>query len=250
MIRLLALLLVLATGAAAEEKVVLGLSQDEVAITATFDGSDLLIFGAVKRETPPPEGGPLEVVITVSGPLRPITVRRKEQRTVIWVNTDTVEVELAPTFYAVASSTVLTEAISDLEDQRHRVSIPRAIWSVGDTVEDADAFIDALIRIQSEDGIYQRLDGAVAVDEQTLFRTRIALPANLTEGDYATRIFLTREGRVIDLYETSIPVTKVGLEKFLYRLAYDRPLIYGLLSLAIAIAAGWAASAVFRLFKS
>ena len=38
-------LLLLASPAAAEE-IVLGLSRDQVAITATFDGSDILIFGA------------------------------------------------------------------------------------------------------------------------------------------------------------------------------------------------------------
>ncbi|MEM7491144.1 MAG: TIGR02186 family protein, partial [Pseudomonadota bacterium] len=38
-------------------------------------------------------------------------------------------------------------------------------------------------------------------------------------------------------------------ERFIYNLAHDRPLIYGLLSLAIAIAAGWGASAVFRLVR-
>ena len=47
--RWLLALLVLALPAAAEEEVVLGLSSDRVAITATFDGDDILVFGAVKR---------------------------------------------------------------------------------------------------------------------------------------------------------------------------------------------------------
>ena len=75
------------------------------------------------------------------------------------------------------------------------------------------------------------------------------LPANLREGDYTARIFLTRGGRVIDEHQTVIFVQKVGLERFLYNLAHQRPLIYGILSLTIAIAAGWAASAVFRYLR-
>ena len=43
---------------------------------------------------------------------------------------------------------------------------------------------------------------------------------------------------------------KVGLERLIYTLAHERPLIYGLLSLVIAIAAGWSASAVFRYIRS
>ena len=76
------------------------------------------------------------------------------------------------------------------------------------------------------------------------------MPANLTEGDYATRIFLTRGGKVVSQYETSIDVRKVGLERWLFNLSRQQPLIYGLLSLTIAIAAGWGASAAFRLMRS
>jgi len=47
-----ALVLCLAAVPLRAEEVVLGLSKDQVAITATFEGSDILIFGAVKREAP------------------------------------------------------------------------------------------------------------------------------------------------------------------------------------------------------
>ena len=49
---LIALFLFLSAPVAAQEELVLGLSQDRVRITTNFDGSDLLIFGAVKREAP------------------------------------------------------------------------------------------------------------------------------------------------------------------------------------------------------
>ena len=47
----------------------------------------------------------------------------------------------------------------------------------------------------------------------------------------------------------SIYVRKVGLERFLYTLSRQQPLVYGLMSLAIAIFAGWSASTVFRLLR-
>ena len=90
----------------------------------------------------------------------------------------------------------------------------------------------------------------VVVDEQTLFRTAIEMPANLTEGNYVIRIFLTRGGEVVSSYDTQIDVHKVGLERWLFSLSRQQPLIYGLMSLAIAIAAGWGASAIFKLFRS
>ena len=108
---------------------------------------------------------------------------------------------------------------------------------------------DALTFLREAEGLYRLDDGAVRLVEQTLFRADVRLPANLIEGAYSARIFLLRDGKVIDRFRAPIEVRKVGLERWLYRLALDRPFIYGIMSLAIAIAAGWGASAAFRLAK-
>ncbi|MBD3678648.1 MAG: TIGR02186 family protein [Rhodobacteraceae bacterium] len=251
MLRLALLLICLALPATGEE-VVAGLSQNRVAITANFDGSEIMIFGAVKREAPPPGDGALQVIVTVSGPSEPVMVRRKAKRYGIWVNTDAVEVDAAPSFYAVATSAPFEEVLSSTEDLRHKVSIQRAIRSVGAPMEivDSQSFTEALIRIRTDKGFYQNRENSVIIQEETLFRTAVALPANLTEGMYSARIFITRNRQVIDVLETAIDVRKVGLERWVYNLAHERPLIYGILSLAIAIAAGWSASAVFRYLRS
>lgn len=249
MLRWFLAFLFLALPAQAEE-VVLGLSKDRVQITANFDGSDILVFGAIRREAPIPDSE-LQVIVTIAGPSHPITVRRKDRRFGIWVNTDSVEVDAAPSFYTVATSAPWSDTITDTEDLRYKISIPRAIRSVGApmTVQDSQSFSEALIRIRQSQDLYQLLENSVAVDQQTLFRTSVDMPANLTEGEYVIRIFLTREGKVISDLATTIDVRKVGLERFLYNLSREMPLVYGLLSLAIAIAAGWGASAAFRLIR-
>ena len=234
------------------EEIVLGMSQNEVAITATFDGSNILVFGAIKRDSPIPKV-PLHVIVSITGPSKPVVVRRKAQHFGIWLNKDMVEVDAAPSFYAIATTgSFFREVLSETEDLQHNVSINRAISLAGapKNTPNAQNFTDALIRIRREQGLYQSLEGTVALDQQTLFRTTIKMPASLTEGEYKTRIFLTREGRVLNKFETSIDVRKVGLERFLFKLSRDSPLTYGLLSIAIAIMAGWLASAFFQVIRS
>lgn len=234
------------------EEVVLGLSSDQVSIDTNFDGSEILIFGAVKRDGEMiPDDPRLQVIVTVAGPSRRITVRRKEKRFGIWVNVDSVEIDRAPSFYAVASSTLLGLSLTDTEDLRYKVSIPRAIRSVGapQNIKDSQNFTSSLIRIKTKSNQYQLNEGTISVDEQTLFRTAIKLPAALTEGDYLTRIFLTRGGEVVSKYETSIYVRKVGMERWLFKLSRENALIYGFMSLFIAIASGWGASAIFSAFR-
>ena len=231
------------------EEVLADLSQSRISITTDFDGSEILIFGAVKRDTPA-SGAPLQVLVTVEGPTEPVAVRRKEKRFGIWVNTDVVDVDEAPSFYAIATSAPWDQMLTHVEDLRHHISTPRAIRSVGSTIAGTEDFTEALIRIRSGQDLYQTNIGAVRFDEQTLFSTSVRLPANLHEGDYRARFFLTRNGAVVDHFETRIDVQKVGLERFLFRLSREKPLVYGIMSLAIAIAAGWLASAAFRAFRT
>ena len=136
---------------------------------------------------------------------------RKARRYGIWVNSDGVEIDEAPSFYAVATSANFSDVLSNVEDLRHKISVPSMIRSVGApmSILDAGSFTDALIRIREGTDQFQLLEGKVVVDDETLFRTRVRLPAALTEGAYATRIFLTREGEVISKYETALSLIHI-----------------------------------------
>ena len=252
MIRTLLALLCLAAPALAQETIVSGLSQNRVSITADFDGSEILIYGAVKRDTPAPEGGPLEVIVTVEGPSTPVTVRRKARVAGIWVNTDAVVVDSAPSFYAVATTGPLRHILSDTENLRHGITVERVIRAVGITAEaeQSGEFLLALLRVRSNEDRYRLLEGRVELTEGTLFRADVVLPANLTEGEYKVRLFLLRNKQVIASQERLIGVRKEGLERFIFNLAQEQPLLYGLLSLLMAAVAGWGASAAFRLVRA
>lgn len=231
------------------ETVVAGLSQNQVAITATFVGSEILVFGAVKRDGPAPAGAPLNVIVVIEGPSSPLIVRQKTHAYGIWMNTAEAQIEAAPSFYAIATSASFSEAVDQAEDSRLHISIPQSIRLAADSNASTTAiFAEAVIRIRQDQGLYKLEEGAVELRQETLFSTSISLPSNLTEGEYHARIYLTRDGKVLSNHVAMIDVRKVGIERWIYNLAHDKPLIYGLLSLFIAIASGWAASAAFRVF--
>ena len=247
MIRAVLLFLLIALPARAEE-IVADLSQDRVSISTNFDGSEILIFGAIRRDAPRNFESKVAIVITVEGPRRNVAVRRKNRVFGIWVNADSVEVDNVPSFYAVASSLPLAEALRPEEDRRWRITTRRALSAPGGArmTRHDPGFLNALVRVNTAAGNYATAENAVELREGTLFSTNIALPAALIEGNYTTRIYLTRDGRVTDSYATALYVQKVGLERWLYALAHEQPLIYGCLSLLIAGVAGWGASAIFR----
>lgn len=243
-------LLLAALPTRAQEEVVADLSQHRVAITTDFDGSEILVFGAVKREAPI-DPAPLGVIVTVEGPPQTLTVWRKSRIAGVWANTSAVEIDSAPSFYAVATSAPVEDILLQVEDLRHRITPRRAIRSVGapDEVLDSPEFTAALVRIREGERLYQINESVVSLAQETLFSTAVDLPANLVEGDYTVRIFLTRNREIIASFDTEIFVQKEGLERFLYAMAHERPFYYGMMSLIIAGAAGWGASAAARALR-
>lgn len=233
------------------EQIVAGLSRENVEITTNFDGSEILIYGAIKRQTAIPENEPLDVIVAVEGPARAETVRHKERRLGVWVNTGSVGIGSAPSFYVVATTRPLATILRPEQDQRFRISVPLAMRAFGGQSEVGDVvpYTEAFIHLREEAGLYRQDEGAVTLVEDTLFRADVRLPANLIEGFYSTRIFLLRNGEVIDTFRAPIDVRKVGLELWLYRMAKEQPFFYGIMSLAIAVAAGWGASAAARTLR-
>lgn len=236
----------------AEERLIASLSQNAVGITTNFAGSEIFLYGAIERGRLPNErDDDLSIIVTLAGPDERVVVRRKARRAGIWINTESVEVDRAPSFYAVASTGPIEEILSQTSDLRHRITIDRALRLVGEAhnVANPTDFADAIIRIRRDSGVYFEEIGGVEIISRTLFQTHIVLPANIIEGDYEARVYLLRGRRVIDDFATAVEVRKVGLERWIYTLANEQALLYGVFSVLIALLAGWGASEAFRLLR-
>lgn len=252
MLRILTLSLAFFTNAViAEESVIVGLSQSNVAITANFSGSDILVFGAVKREGElPADASKLDVVIVVEGPLQHVTVRRKEKKLGIWVNIDSVDVEEAPSFFTVATTGPLDVILTEELQREHAIGLEYAVRLPDHDLDaETETFNEAIARIRVANGLYSEREGSVNLNAETLFDTGIELPANLVEGDYTAKIFLIRGQQIVGQTEMEITVRKTGLERWIYNLAHEQALVYGLLSLLVALVAGYGASEIFRRLK-
>ena len=232
---------------ATAQSIVTDLSQNDVAITANFDGSQIFIFGAVKSAIMPDvNAAPLDVIIEVAGPSAPVEVRKKVHKFGIWVNGPAVEITQAPVFYSLAGTRPVREILSDEERAKYNIGLDYVVQASDDI---APEYKDALIRIRQERGTFAKLESPVKLSEQTLFTTKVNLPSNLVEGDYTASIYLVRDQAVVASSVSEITVRKAGMERWIYNLAHEKPLIYGLLSLLVALVAGYGASTIFRLMK-
>lgn len=247
-VALLVVLLGLAAPAQAEDRVVAGLSHHSVSLSTSFSGSQLFIYGAI--DTADHDVNDLDVIVAVTGPGQRVQVRKKERRFGIWVNGKGVEIDHAPSFYAVATTGSFRDTLSWTEDQRHRVGLNQVIRLIDapDWVENREDYREAVARIREGQGLYSINEGTVKVIDGTLFETQISLPANLVEGDYKARFFLTHAGNVLDVFEDRVEVRRAGVGRLLYSSAQEQPALYGIAAIIVALIAGWLASAFFRTF--
>ena len=237
----LALSLSLAGGARAVETLVADLSSYRISITSSFQGAELLLFGAT-------EGGG-DVVVVVRGPTEDLVVRRKSRIAGIWVNRDAIAFTNVPSYYAVASTRPLDEVLS--QSQRRRLQIGarhlemRPAESAASETE-ITRYREALTRNKERGRLFQEAPGTVAFLDSTLFRTTVHFPANAPVGRYNAEVYLVRDGQIITAQSTPLFISKSGIERALFDFANRRPALYGILAVVLASLAGWLASVVFR----
>jgi uncharacterized protein (TIGR02186 family) len=111
---------------------------------------------------------------------------------------------------------------------------------------EVDGFRQALIRNKRRTGLFSIDAGAVTFLGDTLFRTRVVFPANVPPGDYQVQVFQFADGEVVGAQTSTLEIAKMGLEAELYEYSLNRPALYGLASILLALAAGWGANALFR----
>ena len=109
-----------------------------------------------------------------------------------------------------------------------------------------DGFRANLIRLQTENLLFQESDDAVSFLGRSLFRGSVDLPVNVPIGRYTTQVFLFRDGKLLSQSQSSLQVHKVGFERVVYMLAFRYPLAYGLLAVLMAVSAGLLAYTFFR----
>ncbi|MEM8686184.1 MAG: TIGR02186 family protein [Pseudomonadota bacterium] len=260
MIRALALsLLLLLTGAALApptpaaraEGVEADLATHHVAVKTDFAGVNVLLFGAIVNQGDIDNLALLDMIIVVRGPEREMRVRKKERIAGLWVNRESATFDSVPGYYATLSTRPVSEIAPSYTLLQNGIGFTSLqgkliLSSTGFTQGNAKDYAAAVVRVHQSQNLYQELKGAIDFTGQHLFRAEFELPANVPLGDYTADVYTFRGGKLIGNYTTNLKIEKSGVERFIYELAHQQPLIYGIISVILALAAGMGAAALFR----
>jgi uncharacterized protein (TIGR02186 family) len=216
------------------------LSSHVIGITTGFVGADLVLFGTTDK--------PGDVIVIVRGPPTELTVRRKEKILGVWINGSSAVFRDAPSFYAVAASHPLAEIASQESMGRQAIGLENVRLQPNRSIPEPrlTEFRKALLSSQESIDLYRSGVAPVTFLGEHLFRADMFFPANVPTGSYSVEVLLMSGGEVVSAQTTPLIVSRIGFSNGVFVVAHRHAVLYGLGALSFAIAAGWAAGAMFR----
>ncbi len=238
------------------ESVHADVSTRRIAVTSTFSGTGIIVFGAVDNSRQvSAESGLYDVVIVISGAPSRLVARKKSNVGGLWINTSSVTFTSVPSYYAISSTRPLDEVASDDVLKSSGIGfdfVPMTFHRSARnlTAPEIKEWRDAVVRLKQHERLYQQDEYGVAFVGRSLFRSAFDMPATVTVGAFETRVYLFRDGELLSTYTTKLDLEREGLEHFVHRFAFDHPFFYGVFTVLIAVGAGMLASYVFNRNKA
>jgi uncharacterized protein (TIGR02186 family) len=238
---LLLALLFAAPARAADEPLVVRLSENRVELSTTFTGETLLVFGSTAQPIGP---GGAEIIVLARGPDLPFTVRQRVRVLGMWFNGAAARFGAVPAFYAVAGTLpawrLLPEAL------RRQYTLGLDMLPLGSTGARGADFRAALTEIKQEQGLWQEDIAPVGISGGRLFHLELPLPATIPTGDYTVEVLLVESRRVAAREVLAFRVERVGTAATIADVSRSQPLLYGVMCVLLAVLAGWLGSVLFR----
>jgi uncharacterized protein (TIGR02186 family) len=245
---LLAVAMIMLALPAQAERLVSTLSSQQVLITSSFDGTVLSLFGSIEGDTPEQlAAGPYNVLIVIEGPRQDRVTRLKTNNFGIWSNTDNVNFEHFPSFYAVVSSGRLDNIIDPAVMNQYAIlPLDQARASAQTTGLKGERFSQELVRLMTEDGHFVTREDGIRFLSDTAYAMNITLPSDVANGPFSVHTFVFKDKLLVADRSEGFVVRKSGFENYVFVASKQQPLLYGIVCVLLALGTGWLAGVVFK----
>ncbi len=212
------------------------ISQSSIQIHSSFNGTDLLVFGARNARG--------ELVIAVRGPSNDVRLRQKERIAGMWMNVDQMRYNQLPMFYAIASTRPLKKIAPNYT--LHQLGLGEQATVSQSNPQATAAFNTALRETQERKQRWQEPFGRITYFGESLFKARLHLPSTMPRGNYSVEVYLFDEGKPIAFQTIPLKAFKTGMDATIYDEAQRHPWLYGIAAILMALSGGWLAHRLFK----
>jgi len=222
-------------------------NHDHITIGFFYNGSTISIRG----ESDPSE----ELIIKITAPEEHQVLKQKGKvGGMLWMNVGTLKFERVPNFYAIHSTKKLEDLLSNEELEKYTIGYSALEKHVEVTPvaneQEKSKWFGEFVKFKEDSRVYALSSGKIETKMNEAGRQEYSIqtdwPYQAAPGDYAATVYAVKNGKVVEQTETKVKVEQVGMVKALATMAHNNAAFYGILSIGIALGAGFGVGLVFR----
>ena len=226
----------------AQNQIVADLSQENVEISTDFLGAKILLFGAYDGR----KGD--DIIVVVTGPKGLVTIQKKEKVLGVWVNTKKVNYINAPKYLSISSNRNIDKILNQKTQKISEIGLNNLNIRIqpGKRVRSEKEWREALTRNMLKSKLWSLNENSISLNKNSLFRSYLSLPSNVTIGKFEVKILHYRNSKLISKETNTINVSKSGISAEIYNIAQNYSTLYGIFAVLLAVFIGWGTNLVFR----
>jgi hypothetical protein len=240
-------------------------NHDRIEIDFGYHGSTVTVRGEA-------DAG-VDLVVKISSPGGRQALKKKGRVAgLLWMNVGPLELDRAPHLYEVFSTRPLQEILSPEERFAHVIGYDALERHVelkpAASAEERAAWFREFVALQESSGLYLESFGTIATEplgssEAVLlvdaadpppqaprgrqrYTVETAWPHRAPPGAYDVTVFAVAGGKVREQATSAVIVEQVGVVKMLASMARESAVLYALVSIGIALSAGFGVGMVLR----
>ena len=221
-------------------------NHDHITIDFFYHGSTVSVSGASDTET--------DLVIKITAPDGHEALKQKGRAAgFLWMNIGTFKFEHAPYLYFVHSTKKIEDIISPEEMEKSVIGYPALnkhieIIPVSND-EERTKWFNEFIHYKEDSRLYAASSGQIKTTNENgrqKYYMQTAWPYQAPPGKYLVTVYAVKDKKVIEKAEADVTVEQSGIVKTLSDMAKNNGALYGIISIVIALGAGFGVGMIFR----
>jgi uncharacterized protein (TIGR02186 family) len=222
-------------------------TKQEVDIGLMYNGEYIYFVGGV------PDPSADVIVKLTSTEHVPLSVNRKGRVALVWMNVKQFTVTGLPLLYKIHSTKPINQILSpelasdlgigyDVLKKRMQLKLVRGKAEA----DDLDTVFDGILQLKKEANLYNIDEKRIEITGGKLFKHYFRFPAAAKEGTYKAESYIFRQGRLVGKGVDEVRIQKKGIEATFTNLAYNHPVLYGVVALVVALGMGLLVGFIFK----
>lgn len=243
---LFTLLAIIAFRGPAPAALTVNTSSKSIDVDFFYHGSGIDINGV--------SGAGSDIIVKITSPEGHQTLKKKGKVAgILWMNVGDLKFEHTPDLFIIRSTKKIEDILNREEIDKYILNYPALMKSV-EIAPDMDGpdrikWFDEFVKFKEASKLYdlssEGLETAANGEGQS-YQIRLDWPYQAPPGDYTVMIYEVKDKKIINNTSSIITVQQTGVVKTLSEMAKNNGALYGIISIAIALAAGFGVGMIFR----